>query len=100
MSCRSPLTASLDFPDTAPGALPGARLRLRFEQPLAVIEAWSLDQVRPAIEQVQAHAAAGRWCVGGLAYEVFRRTRAAVKPMDFRMAISRVFSWVMVEMML
>ena len=69
MSRRSPLTASLDFPDTAPGALPGARLRLRFEQPLAVIEAWSLDQVRPAIEQVQAHAAAGRWCVGGLAYE-------------------------------
>jgi para-aminobenzoate synthetase/4-amino-4-deoxychorismate lyase len=69
LSRRSPLTASLDFPDTAPGALPGARLRLRFEQPLAVIEAWSLDQVRPAIEQVQAHAAAGRWCVGGLAYE-------------------------------
>ena len=69
MSRRSPLTASLDFPDTAPGALPGARLRLRFEQPLAVIEAWSLDQVWPAIEQVQAHAAAGRWCVGGLAYE-------------------------------
>lgn len=69
MSPRSPLIASLDFPDTAPGALPGARLRLRFERPLAVIEAWSLDQVLPAIGQVQAHAAAGRWCVGGLAYE-------------------------------
>ena len=64
-----PLIASLNFPDTAPGALPGARLRLLFEHPVAVIEAWSLDQVLPAVEQVQAHAAAGRWCVGGLAYE-------------------------------
>jgi len=36
---------------------------------VAVIEAWSADQVRPAIERVQAEAAAGRWCVGGLAYE-------------------------------
>lgn len=69
MSRRSPLIASLDFPDTAPEARPGARLRLGFEHPLAVIEAWSLDQVLPAVEQVQAHAAAGRWCVGGLAYE-------------------------------
>ena len=34
-----------------------------------MIEAWSLDQVRPALERVQAHAAAGRWSVGGLAYE-------------------------------
>ncbi|MGM9425117.1 chorismate-binding protein [Hydrogenophaga sp. MI9] len=40
-----------------------------FGHPLEVIEAWSVDQVRPAIERVQAHAMAGRWCVGGLAYE-------------------------------
>lgn len=66
---RSLLTASLDFPDTAPGTPPGARLRLRFGHPLTVIEAWSPDQVLPAIAQVQAQAAAGRWCVGGLAYE-------------------------------
>ena len=61
--------ATLDFPDTAPQAPPGQRLRARFEHPVEVIEAWTLDQVRPAIERVQAQAAAGRWCVGGLAYE-------------------------------
>ena len=42
---------------------------MRFGHPLEVIEAWSVDQVRPAIERVQAQAMAGRWCVGGLAYE-------------------------------
>jgi para-aminobenzoate synthetase/4-amino-4-deoxychorismate lyase len=42
---------------------------MRFDRPLEVIEARSVDRVRPAIEQVQAHAMAGRWCVGGLAYE-------------------------------
>ncbi len=63
------MQASLDFPDTAPDAPTGQRLRARFEHPVEVIEAWTLDQVRPAIERVQAHAAAGRWCVGGLAYE-------------------------------
>jgi para-aminobenzoate synthetase / 4-amino-4-deoxychorismate lyase len=36
---------------------------------VAVVRAWTLDQVVPAIEQVQAHAAAGHWCVGGIAYE-------------------------------
>ncbi|MEZ5643690.1 MAG: chorismate-binding protein [Burkholderiaceae bacterium] len=34
-----------------------------------MVQAWSLDQVRPAIALVEAHAAAGRWCVGGIAYE-------------------------------
>jgi para-aminobenzoate synthetase/4-amino-4-deoxychorismate lyase len=63
------LRATLDFPDTAPQAPPGQRLRAHFEQPVEVIEAWTLDQVRPAIERVQAQAAAGRWCIGGLAYE-------------------------------
>lgn len=69
MSVPRPLIASLDFPDTAAAARPDARLRLDFEHPIEVIEAWSLDQVRPAIAQVQAYAASGRWCVGGLAYE-------------------------------
>ncbi|MDQ7743111.1 chorismate-binding protein [Hydrogenophaga pseudoflava] len=84
MSRRSPLTARLDFPDTAPGAPPGARLRLDFEHPLGVIEAWSPDQVLPAIEQVQAQAAAGRWCVGGLAYEAAPAFDSAlpVRPAD------------------
>jgi para-aminobenzoate synthetase/4-amino-4-deoxychorismate lyase len=65
----SPLRADIDFPDTAPGAPTGARFRARFDQPVAVIEAWTLSDVIPAIEQVQAHALAGRWCVGGLSYE-------------------------------
>lgn len=64
-----PLRVTIDFPDTAPNALPGQRLQAHFAQPLEVIEAWTLDAVRPAIARVQAQAAAGHWCVGGLAYE-------------------------------
>ena len=44
-------------------------MRACFDQPTEVIEAWSLAEVFGAIERVQAHADAGRWCVGGLAYE-------------------------------
>jgi len=36
---------------------------------MEVVEARALGEVLPAIERVQAHAMAGRWCVGGLAYE-------------------------------
>jgi para-aminobenzoate synthetase/4-amino-4-deoxychorismate lyase len=63
------LRATIDFPDTAPQAVPGDRLRASFADPVEVIEAWSLAEVLPAIERVQARATAGRWCVGGLAYE-------------------------------
>lgn len=66
---RPPLRAQIDFPDTRAGAAPGDRLRARFERPLTVLEAWSADQVLPALAQVQEHARMGRWCVGGLAYE-------------------------------
>lgn len=63
------MRALIDFPDTKAQAATGQRLQAHFEQPVDVIEAWTLDQVYPAIERVQAHASAGRWCVGGLTYE-------------------------------
>jgi para-aminobenzoate synthetase/4-amino-4-deoxychorismate lyase len=63
------LRASVDFPDTSPQARPGARLQARFDSLRERIEAWTPEQVRPATERIQAHAAAGRWCVGGIAYE-------------------------------
>jgi para-aminobenzoate synthetase/4-amino-4-deoxychorismate lyase len=63
------LRAFIDFPDTAPQAAHGARLRASFDDPVEVIEAWSLAEVLPAIERVQAQAASGHWCVGGLTYE-------------------------------
>ncbi|MBQ0920924.1 chorismate-binding protein [Hydrogenophaga aromaticivorans] len=63
------MRAVIDFPDTAPQAVSGGRLRASFDQPIEVVEAWSLADVLEAVERVQAHAEAGRWCVGGLAYE-------------------------------
>lgn len=66
---RPALNARIHFPDTRPEAAPGARLVARFDHPVAVIEAWTPDEVLPALVQVEAHARNGRWCVGGLAYE-------------------------------
>lgn len=63
------MRALIDFPDTAPQAAPGGRLRASFGDPVEVIEAWTLAEVLPAMERVQARADAGRWCVGGLSYE-------------------------------
>lgn len=63
------MQAFIDFPDTAPQAVPGARFCASFGDPIEVIEAWTMAEVLPALERVQAQAEAGRWCVGGLSYE-------------------------------
>ncbi|MGQ0711857.1 MAG: chorismate-binding protein [Rhodoferax sp.] len=67
------MRAFVDFPQQ-PGA-PDAheaqapRWRAAFADPVAVREAWTLDEVLPLLEQVQRWAAQGLWCVGEIAYE-------------------------------
>ena len=66
------MRAFLDFPTRPPGDSSGApptRWRAQFADPLAVLSAWRLDEVDDVLRQVQAHARAGFWCVGELAYE-------------------------------
>ncbi len=60
----------LDFTDPlTPGDAAAPRLRCAFGIPRAVLSATSLAQVPSVLEQVQAAAQAGAWCVGMLAYE-------------------------------
>lgn len=47
----------------------GAPWRYCFEQPRAVLQADALHDVAPLLAAVQAHALAGRWCVGFVAFE-------------------------------
>ncbi|MEN9904340.1 MAG: hypothetical protein RLZZ555_905 [Pseudomonadota bacterium] len=61
------VTALIDF--AQPQAGTGERLRCAFGTPWRVLRADSPSQVLPLLEQVQAESAAGRWCVGYLAYE-------------------------------
>src|SRR6266498_895423 len=52
----------LEFDGVAPAPL-------YFAAPRRVVEARTLEQVRPALAAVEAEAAAGRWAAGFLAYE-------------------------------
>ena len=75
------VSAYLDFPDCPPGdaaGAPPARWRARFVDPRQVLTAWRLDQVHEVLQQVQAQARAGRWCVGELAYEAASAFDAAL----------------------
>lgn len=47
----------------------GEPLRYAFGDPIQVLVAHTLDQVRPLLETVHLLAAQGRWCVGYLRYE-------------------------------
>ena len=60
------MRAHIDFPlcEEASG-----RWRASFDAPVAVLDAWHPGEVRAVLAQVEAHAGAGRWCLGGLAYE-------------------------------
>lgn len=71
------LTALLDFAQPQGG--PGERLRLAFGQPLRVLRADALSEVKPLLEQLQAEAQAGRWCVGHVAYEAAPAFDAALR---------------------
>jgi len=60
------LRAFIDFPESeeAPG-----RWRARFADPTEVLTAWQPGEVEAVLRRAQAHAEAGRWCLGALAYE-------------------------------
>jgi len=60
------LRAYIDFPDETHG--PG-RLRARFDRPLEVLTAWHACEVQDVLRRAEAHAEAGRWCLGAVAYE-------------------------------
>jgi para-aminobenzoate synthetase/4-amino-4-deoxychorismate lyase len=61
------ISALIDFSNPLdPAAL---RLRHAFGVPLLHLQADTLDAVRDVLDTVEAHARAGRWCVGYLAYE-------------------------------
>ncbi|ROZ78226.1 chorismate-binding protein [Ramlibacter sp. WS9] len=60
------MRAWIDFPQSedAPG-----RWRARFTEPIQVLTAWKAGEVQDVLRQAQAHAEAGRWCLGAVAYE-------------------------------
>lgn len=71
------VTALIDF--ALPQGGPGERLRCAFGTPLRLLQADTPAEVRPLLEQVQAESAAGRWCVGYLAYEAAPAFDAALR---------------------
>jgi len=60
------MSIRLDFADPQGGE---TRLRCAFEAPIDTLVAHTPEQVQPLLDAVQAHAQAGRWCVGYLRYE-------------------------------
>jgi len=76
------LRAFIDFPDPSIAHDAGpqaARWQAGFEDPLQILTAWRLDEVPALLQQVQAHARAGRWCVGEVAYEAAAAFDAALQ---------------------
>jgi para-aminobenzoate synthetase/4-amino-4-deoxychorismate lyase len=61
------VSALIDFASPADPEAP--RLRHAFGAPREVLVAHTPAEVRPLLRAVQAHALAGRWCVGYLRYE-------------------------------
>ena len=75
------MRAFIDFPDPSIAHDAGsqsARWQAGFEDPLQILTAWRLDEVPALLQQVQAHARAGRWCVGEVAYEAAAAFDAAL----------------------
>ncbi len=68
----TPYTALIDLP-AGPGNAPqlphDARLQHAFAQPLTWLIARQPPEVAAIIDQAQAHARQGRWCIGWVAYE-------------------------------
>lgn len=60
------MRAFVDFPATAAG---DGALRASFEAPREVLIAWQQPEVSRVLQEVEARAQAGAWCVGGLSYE-------------------------------
>lgn len=60
------MRAFIDFPA---GSAAHPPLRAAFDAPQAVLTAWQPHEVAGVLREADAHARAGAWCVGGLAYE-------------------------------
>lgn len=71
------VTALIDF--AQPQGAAGERLRYAFGAPLRLLQADTLAEVKPLLEQVQAEALAGRWCLGHVAYEAAPAFDAALR---------------------
>lgn len=71
------VTALIDF--AQPQGAAGERLRHAFGAPLRLLQADTLAEVKPLLEQVQAEALAGRWCLGHVAYEAAPAFDAALR---------------------
>ncbi|MYZ52075.1 aminodeoxychorismate synthase component I [Malikia spinosa] len=91
------LTALIDFSQPQGGA--GQRLRHAFGAPLRLLQADTEAQVKPLLEQVQAEAQAGRWCLGYVAYEAAPafdaalRVHAATGPLAWFAVFDQALDW-------
>ena len=74
------VTVLIDF--AQPQGAAGERLRHAFGAPLRVLRADAPAEVLPLLEQVQAESAAGRWCLGFVAYEAAPAFDAALRVHD------------------
>ena len=72
-----PMNSCIDFTD--PHHPSGPRLRHAFSKPRAVLAAHGLGEVRQVLDDVQAAAAAGQWCVGYVRYEAAPAFDAALQ---------------------
>ena len=71
------MNSCIDFAD--PHNPAGPRLRHAFSAPRAVWMARALGEVRAVLDEVQAAAQAGRWCVGYVRYEAAAAFDAALQ---------------------
>ena len=75
------MKAQIDFPQED-----GTRLALSFSRPVAVLVAHRLEEVAAVVAAAEAHAQAGRWVVGFVAYEAapaFDPAFRVLPPADF-----------------
>ena len=57
------------LPRKTPPATGSAALRVAFGEPVDVLVAHTLDQVKPVLQAVQERSLGGQWCVGYVRYE-------------------------------
>lgn len=89
----TPITL-LDFTDPlAAGGADAPRLRCAFGAPREVLSAATLAQVPAVLEQVQAAAESGAWCVGMLSYEAAAAFDSALHTLSPDAAFATPLAW-------
>ena len=93
-------SALIDFADPhdgAPGT--GQRLRYAFGTPCQVLQAFTLAEVRPLLDAVEAQSRQGAWCVGYLRYEAAPAfdpafaVQATTQPLAWFAVYDEALSW-------